>query len=160
MGTATVDDSLAVTTVPGIDRTLANNRIVEISGKTLLGVDQTEHVRVAEVGPLLVLKLNAFSGPVGRKAPKDSHDILYLAMNYLDGTSRAVAAFQEEKKAGNRGMPYALNCLENDFSDTAAQGPLSCAAFRLDNQHLAPEFEAESMRIRQQCVTLAQVLLA
>jgi hypothetical protein len=37
---------------------------------------------------------------------------------------------------------------------------MSCAAFRLNNLHLNPELEDESMQIRQQCVTLAQALLS
>lgn len=160
MGTATVDDSLAVGTVPGIERALAVNRIIEISGHTLIGSETSQRIRVAEVGPMLVLKLNAFGGPVGRKAPKDAHDILYLAMNYLDGTDRAVAAFHEEKAAGNLAMPHAIAALENDFSSPASLGPMACAAFRMNNQHLDAGLEQESMQLREQCVTLAMELLA
>lgn len=159
-GSVVVDDSLPVGVVPGITRALERNRFIEISGTTLLGVSQTEHIRVAEVGPLLVLKLNAFGGPVGRKANKDVHDVLYLAMNYLDGPEKAVEAFQEEKRAENRGMPHALHALKNYFSGPDSQGPMACAAFRLNNRHMDPELREESERIRQQCVTLAEALLA
>lgn len=158
-GTAIVDDSLAVGIVPGIDRALEQHRVIPVSGTTLLGVPQTEEIRVADVGPLLVLKLNAFGGPVGRKAPKDVHDVLYLALNYLEGSGKALAAFHGEKSAGNRGMPHALRALKNYFATPESQGPMACAAFRLNNQHLAPEFQEESERIRQQCVTLAEALL-
>ena len=127
-----------------------------MAGKSLLGVEQVQHVHVAEVGPMLVLKLNAFAG---RKAPKDAHDIEYLAMNYVGGVEAAVAGFAEEKAAGNRGMPRALETLETLFTKVDAQGPMSCAAFRMNNQHLDPAFEEESLRIRQQCVTLAHALL-
>ena len=159
-GSAMVDDSLQVSLFPGISRALEQNRLISVSGKTLLGVEHTECIRVAEVGPMMVLKLNAFGGPVGRKAPKDVHDVLYLAMNYLEGTPKAIAAFHEEKNAGNRGMPHALHALRSYFSGPEAQGPMSCAAFRLNNRHLDPQFEEESMRIRQQCVTLAEALLS
>jgi hypothetical protein len=37
---------------------------------------------------------------------------------------------------------------------------MACAAFRLNNRHEEREFEGESILIRQQCVTLAQELLA
>jgi len=159
-GTAIVDDSLPVGVVPGISRALERSRFISISGTTLLGVQQTELIRVAEVGPLLVLKLNAFGGPVGRKANKDVHDTLYLAMNYLDGTQKAIADFQEEKSAGNRGLPHALHALNSYFKTPDAQGPMACAAFRLNNRHREAEFLEESERIRQQCVTLAEELLA
>lgn len=155
-----VDEGLHVSIFPGINRALACHRKVTISGQTLLGNPQTETIRVAEVGPLLVLKLNAFGGPSGRKAPKDAHDILYLVMNYLDGTAAAVAGFQEERRTGNRGINHALTCLRELFSKPDAQGPVACAAFRLNNQHNEPQNEDASLRIRQQCVTLAQALLA
>lgn len=158
-GTAVVDDGLHVSIFPGINRALACHRKVTISGRTLLGNPQTEAIKVAEVGPLLALKLNAFGGPSGRKAPKDAHDILYLVMNYIDGTTAAVAGFQEERRVGNRGINHALNCLQDLFSNPDAEGPLACAAFQLNNQHNEPQNEQESLRIRQQCVTLAQALL-
>jgi len=156
VGSAVLDDSLSVSIVPGISRALAQSRIVRISGTTLLGVEQTEDVRVAEIGPMLVLKLNAFAG---RKAVKDAHDIAYLAMNYLDGIEDAIAGFAEEKTAGNRGMKRALQTLQDHFGNASAQGPMSCAAFRMNNEHLLVARADESLQIRQQCVTLAQALL-
>ncbi len=158
-GSAVMDDGLHVSIIPGINRALACHRTVKITGKTLLGNSQAEEVRVAEAGPMLVLKLNAFGGPGGRKAPKDAHDILYLAMNYLGGTTAAVAGFQAERQVGNRGVTSALRCLEHQFSSPDAHGPVACAAFRLNNQHHEPQNEEASLRIRQQCVTLAQALL-
>lgn len=154
-GSAVIDDSLSVTIVPGIARALERHRLIEISGPTLLGVAQTECVRVAEVGPMLVLKLNAFAG---RKAPKDAHDFLYLALNYVEGVEQAVTGFAEEKAARNRGMPRALETLRTLFEDVTAQGPISCAAFRMNNEHLSPERSEESLSLRQQCVTLAEQL--
>ncbi len=154
-----VDEGLAVSTFPGIGRALKNFRAVKISGKTMVGNELSQNIKVAEVGPLLVLKLNAFGGPNGRRAPKDVHDILYLTMNYLEGTERAIASFQGEKSADNSGMQFALKTLGDDFENANSKGPLSCAAFRLNNQHLDQRLEEESMRIREQCVTVARELL-
>ena len=148
---------MSVSIVPGINRALAQSRIVRISGTSLVGVERTEDVRIAEVGPMLVLKLNAFAG---RKAPKDAHDITYLATNYLDGVAEAIAGFVAEKPAGNRGMPRALQTLQDHFGNVNAQGPISCAAFRMNNEHLLAAREDESLLIRQQCVTLAEALLS
>jgi hypothetical protein len=159
-GTAIVDDGLPVSIAPGIDRAMECSRWVKVSGTNLLGVEQTQNIRVAEVGPMLVLKLNAFGGPVGRKAPKDMHDILYLGMEYLDGHRAAVAGFQAEKEAGNRGVPHAIHALQNYFGSENALGPMSCAAFRLGEEHESAEFSEASQQIRQQCVTLAEALLS
>lgn len=159
-GTVQVDDGLPVAVFPGIERALAQSRLVTVSGKTLLGVEQREEVRIADVGPLLVLKLNAFGGPVGRKAPKDIHDVLYLALNYLDGVDAAIRGFQAEKAAGNRGMAHALRCLETQFKGIDSAGPMACAAFRLNNRHQEEEFRDDAEQICQQCVTLAQELLS
>ena len=81
-------------------------------------------------------------------------------MHYLDGTTRAIAAFHEEKTAGNRAIPHAVFALKNYFSNPDSLGPMSCAAFRMNNLHQDAELQDESMLIRQQCVTLAKELLA
>lgn len=160
-GAATVDDSLTVGIVPGVARALDVTREIEIKGTTLVGSETEQRIKVAEAGPMLALKLNAFGGPVtGRKTPKDAHDILYLAMNYLDGTDSAIAAFHAERSVGNRAIAHAVYALENYFTTPDSLGPMSCAAFRMNNRHLDPEVESESMQIRQQCVTLAKELLA
>ena len=39
---------------------------------------------------------NAFGGPSGRKAPKDAHDIFYLATNYLGGSAVERSASREK----------------------------------------------------------------
>lgn len=158
-GTVVVDTGLPVSLIPGVNRALICNRTLRIEGRNLIGAHQAHAIRIAEVGPLLVLKLNAFGGPTGRKAPKDAHDILYLAMNYLDGTGKALDGFQAEKSIGNPGMVHALEALIKHFQDADSLGPLSCAAFRMNNQHRDPERREESLRIREQCVTLAQELL-
>lgn len=159
-GSVVVDDGLQVTIVPGIDRALANHRRVTIEGKCLLGVQRKIVVKVAEIGPLLVLKLNAFGGPEGRKARKDVSDVLYAANQYNEGSDAAVAGFKAEIVAGNSGAPFAVAALRQYFGDTSALGPVTCAAFRLNNRHEEPDQIEVAMRIRQQCVTLAQALLA
>ena len=155
-----MDDGLSVSIVPGIERALAKYRTIEISGRTLLGGHQSQFVKIADVGPMLVLKLNAFGGATGRKAPKDAHDIAYLGLNYLDGFSSMVGAFAEEKAAGNRGMASALQSLQNYFAHKDALGPIYCAAFRLNNEHEMSANAEESLHIRQQCAALAHALMS
>jgi hypothetical protein len=157
--TVMVDDGLEVAAVPGLNRALAHHRRVPIEGRCLLNVSRRVVVKVAEIGPLLVLKLNAFGGPTGRKQPKDVSDLMLAATRYLDGVDAAVADFRAEVSAQNSGAPHALAALRQYFGDTEALGPVSCAAFRLNKRHRDPESAEESMRIRQQCVTIAQALL-
>ncbi len=157
-GTTRVDDKLSVGIIPGISRALRARRVVDVRGRMLDGTARTMKVLVAEAGPMLVLKLNAFGGPQGRKAGKDVHDILYLAMNYLDGVEAAVEGFAREKAAGNRGMDGAMDCLRSFFRDEGSPGPVACAKFRLGGGvGLGGD---ESVRIRTECVTLAHALLA
>jgi hypothetical protein len=158
-GSVALDDGLAVSVIPGISRALECSKLVRISGQNMIGAEVEQIVRVADVGPMLVLKLNAFGGPQGRKAGKDVHDVMHLVLDSLDGTTAAVRAFRDEVKAGNRGAPYALNCLKQYFQDEDAQGPMACAAFRMNNEHQLPVRAEESLMLRQQCVTLATELL-
>ncbi len=151
-------DEMEVSIMPGIHRALEVNRRMEISGNLMIGTPTTQSVKVAEVGPMLVLKLNAFGGPTGRKAGKDAHDVLYLAMNYLDGTAKAIEGFRTEVDTRNREGRFALTSLRDHFLDPNAQGPMSCAIFRLGTNHLQ-QYSEESLRLRQQYVTLAEALL-
>jgi hypothetical protein len=84
---------------------------------------------------------------------------MHLVLDSLDGTTAAVKAFRDEVKAGNRGASNALNCLKQYFQDEDAQGPLACAAFRMNNEHLSLGAREESLMLRQQCVTVANELL-
>lgn len=158
-GTRMVDDGLVVSVLPGIDRALAHSRIVPVTGTDLNGVARTLDIKVAEVGPMLALKLNAFGGPEGRAAEKDAHDILYLATRYLDGLPATVAGFQAEKATGNRAMRHALVCLERNFLKVDAPGPMACARFRLAGWPGRTEYDEAALALRQECVTLTHALL-
>ncbi len=158
-GTVIVDDGLPVSALPGVGRALERCRVVEISGKTLVGAESIQCIKIAEVGPMLALKLNAFGGPTGRKAPKDAHDILYLAMNYLDGVEAAIADYHAEREAGNKALPLADQALRDYFLEVEGEAALACASFRLGDNHRSVDFEGESLVMRNQLVTLAHALL-
>ena len=55
-------DGITASLCPGIDRALQKRRWVEVEGKDVYGSQRTLKVPIADVGPLLVLKLNAFEG--------------------------------------------------------------------------------------------------
>jgi hypothetical protein len=78
----------------------------------LYGAERECEVAVADIGPLLVLKLNAFGGAMGRRLPKDAYDVLLAVTRFVDGPEAAVAAFRAEAKAGNTGYAFALTILQ------------------------------------------------
>jgi hypothetical protein len=151
-GTRLVDD-VVTSLFPGVNRALACRRMVSVSGRDLYGAVQTCSVAVADIGPLLVLKLNAFGGPTGRRLPKDAYDILLAVTGFVDGPAAAVSAFRAEAKSGNTGYAGALKCLQNDFSAPNQDGPIRAAEFCPGN--------AEGRdRIRQDVATVGKFLLA
>ena len=154
-GTAMVDD-VPAGVFPGVARALATRRKITVEGKDLFGVMQKAIVPVAGIGALLVLKLNAFAG---RQQPKDAYDILLGVSRYVDGPKAAIAAFQAEAVANNRGYARAAETLKKHFSDAGQSGPLRCAAFALDGQTGPDDRPMRQRQIVEQMVTIGQALL-
>ncbi len=107
---------------------------------------------VAGIGPLLVLKLNAFGGPTGRRHPKDAYDILLAVTGFVEGSRVALEGFQAEKTMGNPAMASAMACLVADFIEADRDGPARAAAFH-------PGGPEEKERVRQDMVTVGRTLL-
>jgi predicted nucleotidyltransferase len=99
-GTRMVDDVVACV-IPGVNRALASARPVRVQGVDLYGAPQSCEIAVAGIGPLLVLKLNAFGGPTGRRHPKDAYDVLLAVTAFIDGPEAALAAFRAEAAEEN-----------------------------------------------------------
>jgi hypothetical protein len=146
-----VDDVVA-SVAPGVNRALACRRIVSVKGRDLYGVEQSCQVAVADIGPLLVLKLNAFGGPVGRRLPKDAYDVLLAVTGFLEGSEAAVSAFRAEGDAGNPAYASALAALRADFSAIGQDGPVRAAEFH-------PGEAEDRERLRQNVVTVGRLLL-
>lgn len=102
-GTAMVD-GVPAGVFPGVARALATRRKFAVEGKDWFGAPQKAAVPVSGIGPLLVLKLNAFAG---RQQAKDAYVVLLSGSRFADGPDAASAAFQAEATAGNRGYPPA-----------------------------------------------------
>jgi hypothetical protein len=107
---------------------------------------------VADIGPLLVLKLNAFGGPIGRRHPKDAYDVLLAVTSFVDGASAALESFRGEGARGNAGFETAVEALRRDFSDINADAPLRAAEFLRGTLD-------DALRVRQELVTAAKFLL-
>ncbi len=146
-----VDDVVA-SVIPGVNRALSCHRMVLVKGFDLYGAEQECEVAVADIGPLLVLKLNAFGGPTGRRLPKDAYDVLLAVTGFVDGPAAAVAAFQLEAKAGNAGFEFAMKSLQNDFTEPGQDGPIRAAEFH-------PGATANRDRIREDVATVGRLLL-
>ncbi|HEV2330102.1 MAG TPA: hypothetical protein VGY56_15070 [Verrucomicrobiae bacterium] len=147
-GARIVDDVVA-SVIPGVNRALACRRVVNVKGPDLYGVEQDCRVAVADIGPMLVLKLNAFGGPTGRRLPKDAYDVLLAVTGLIDGPEAAVAAFRAEENAGNTGYQFAVKALQKDFSEPSQDGPIRAAEFYPDNRD----------RIREDVATVGRILL-
>ena len=150
-GARVVDDVIA-SVIPGVSRALASRRMVTVRGRDLYGSEQTCKVAVAGIGPLLVLKLNAFGGPTGRRSPKDAYDVLLAVTGFIDGPEAAVASFRAEKDAGNPAYATALAVLRSDFFETSQDGPVRAAEFY-------PGDAADRGRVREQVVTVGRLLV-
>jgi hypothetical protein len=151
LGSRVVDEVIA-NVVPGINRALACYRTVIVEGQDVYSAEQQCKVKVADVGPLLVLKLNAFGGPSGRRLPKDAYDILLAVTGFVDGPAAAITAFRAEHDAKNPASSIATKVLENDFSDINDDGPIRAAEF-------LGHSGARREQIRQDLVTLGRSLL-
>jgi hypothetical protein len=151
LGSRVVDEVIA-NVVPGINRALACYRTVIVQGTDAYGAEQKCEVKVADVGPLLVLKLNAFGGPKGRRLPKDAYDILLAVTAFLDGPAAAIRGFRGEQAAGNPAYNIATKVLENDFSEISQDGPIRAAEF-------LGRGAANREQIRQDLVTVGRNLL-
>lgn len=151
-GTARVSDVIT-SSVPGLERALCERRLIEIEGDDFYGVNQRMMIPVCDVGPLLVLKLNAFGGPHGRRHPKDAYDVLLCVTGYPEGPRQAIKAFQNEGKQCNPAYPSAIEALRNDFKDATSDGPVRASNF------LRP-FPEQSQRLKEELVTAAEFMLA
>jgi hypothetical protein len=150
-GTARVSDVIT-SSVPGVDRAICERRMVIIEGMDLYGAKKQMEIPVCDIGPLLVLKLNAFGGPLGRRHPKDAYDVLLCVTGYPEGAGKAIQAFRKEKTENNAGFVHAVQALENDFSHAEADGPIRAAQFlRAD--------EEQGQRLKEELVTAARFML-
>ncbi len=153
-GTAQVE-GVPAGVFPGVARALAIRRKISVQGKDLFGSQQKAVVPVAGIGPLLVLKLNAFAG---RQHPKDAYDVLLGVSRFIEGADSAITAFQAEGAAGNRGYRRAVETLRNHFFEADHSGALRCAAFALEGQAGIEDQETRQRQIVERLVTIGRAL--
>ena len=140
---------------PGINRALEVREYVEISGIDRFGDERVFQIPICGIGPLLVLKLNAFAKRKNDKRGKDAYDILVVVTSYSGGVAAAVRSFLEEKQKGNPGMPVALETLVRDFAASGGAGPTLARRFRYG----AGRDDENGLRLQADLVRVAQELL-
>lgn len=150
-GTRMVDDVVA-SVIPDVNRALSCRRAVIVKGLDLYGAEQECKVTVADIGLMMVLKLNAFGGPTGRRLPKDAYDVLLAVTGFVDGPAAAVAAFRAEAKVGNTGYEFAVKSLQSNFTDPGQDGPIRAAEFHPGNA-------GNRDRVREDVATVGRMLL-
>ena len=153
-GSRNVSDIVA-SICPGINRALEEKEIIEIHGVDRFGDRRTFNLPVCGVGPLLVLKLNAFAQRTHGKKAKDAYDILALVSSYSGGALAAVEAFTAEKEAKNPAMERALETLAQDFTGEDDAGPVLARQFRFGK---GAEHES-GLRLQTDLATIGQALL-
>jgi hypothetical protein len=140
---------------PGINRALEVREHADINGIDRFGDERTFRIPICGIGPLLVLKLNAFAQRQNEKKAKDAYDILVAVTSYSGGVDAAIRAFQIEKQEMNLAMPVALKALTRDFSETRGAGPLLARRFRFVS---GQDLEI-GLRLQADLVSVAQALL-
>lgn len=153
-GTRNVSDIIASIFL-GINRALEVREYVEIKGIDRFGDLQRFRIPICGIGPLLVLKLNAFAKRRNEKKEKDAYDILAAVSSYSGGAAAAIEAFKIEKEMNNPAMELALETLGRDFGHPDGDGPLLARRFRFG---LAQETEG-GLRLRTDLVGIAKELL-
>jgi len=154
-GSAMVDD-VPVSLFLGIDRALASKRRVSLEGADFFGAEHRFDIPVAEIGPLLILKLLAFAG---RQQPKDAYDILYATLNYPGGPQGAVASFRNEESQGNRGYSQARSALERYFLQADHSAPVRAASFVLGPSQDTQDYRSRHRQVAEDLVTVGRALL-
>jgi hypothetical protein len=149
-------DGVPVEAFPGIQRALTTRTLKLVKGEDAFGVPKEIQVPVSGIGPLLVLKINAFSV---REQPKDAYDVLLSVSNYTDGFEEAVAAFRAEAHAGNTGYAQAEAALRKHFAADGQSAPLRCASFALGENLDSEDAEDRQKQIIQQMISVGKALL-
>ena len=140
---------------PGINRALAVRKHVGIQGINKQGDSKIHRVPICGIGPLLVLKLNAFAKRTNAKKAKDAYDLLVAVSSYSDGPAAAIEAFHAEAASGNPAFDVAVQTLKAHFTATNQDGPLQALLFRYGHNDPGDE----GMRLKEDLVTIALALL-
>ncbi len=111
---------------PGLHLAFKNNRMIRLSGKTIVGenVEPGRDIRVCGAGAFVILKALAFHI---RGENKDAYDLFYLLRNY--GRRVADVAAELRPLLSDASATKAMEYLRGDFQDADSTGPRRAAEF-------------------------------
>ena len=153
-GSRNVSD-ITASICPGINRALESRKIIEVEGTDRFGDACTFRIPICGIGPLLVLKLNAFAQRTSGKRAKDAYDILVAVSSYSEGAQAAITAFHDEATQSNSAYSGAVKTLETHFLSVDAHGPSKAQQFRYGHHAPGPEGE----QLKADLVHIARTLL-
>jgi hypothetical protein len=113
------------------------------------GGRSTVGVRVANLLPYVVLKINAFQD---RHENKDAYDLLFCLRNYADEPEETGRALAASPVAADEQVAAALTLLEERFADPERDGPTAYAGF------LAEDDEERELLLREAVAVVRGVL--
>jgi len=107
-------------------------------------------VRVANLLPYVVLKINAFQD---RHDQKDAYDLIFCLRNYRDDPEETGRELAASPVAADEQVSAALNLLEQRFADVANDGPSAYAGFLAED-------EEDREKLRREAVAVVRRFLA
>ena len=117
-----IETDLAAVITPGLDLAFRDRRWITLSDFTSFGEQTTRPIPVCGPGAFTVLKSLAFGN---RGENKDAYDLFYVWRGVgTEDTARALAALQPDAH-----VDYALNIIEQDFTEHNHIGPRRTAMF-------------------------------
>ena len=131
-GDATMVDDVVAQAVLGIERALAGAITVRVTGLDLDDQKTTQEIRIADAGPFICLKLQAYADP-HRHAGKDVFDVVRTVVDYKPGFTEALQSFRSEQ-GRNPARVGAIRCLQDHFG---AQECLRVLHHAADTRQLA-----------------------
>jgi len=111
---------------PGLHLAFKNNRMIRLSGKTIVGenVEPGRDILVCGAGAFVILKALAFRI---RGENKDAYDLFYLLRNYGRGVADVAAELRP--LLADASAIKAMEYLRGDFQDADSTGPRRAAEF-------------------------------
>ena len=145
--------NLSAFNVLGADLAAKDYLEVPIEAERLDGGGRSKvTVRVANLLPYLVLKINAFQD---RHENKDSYDLIYCLRNYRDDPETTGNELAGSPVAAEEQVVAALDLLQERFAEANRDGPIAYAAFLTDD---ADEERRDQLRL--EAVAIVRGVLA
>jgi len=124
---------------------------IEIDAERLdEGGRSTVGVRVANLLPYVVLKINAFQD---RHDQKDAYDLIFCLRNYRENPEETGRALVVSPVAGDEQVRASLRLLEERFGDSEHDGPTAYAGFLAEDEEEREQLRLEAVVVVRRFLT-------